>query len=76
MSFPDGLWFQAACSGLWYENRHAAGSVSNIMLDGVMFTGPPRPDVCEHGIPEGDWCETCNRAYKEAAADPENHRSS
>jgi hypothetical protein len=25
------------------------------------------PDLCEHGIPEGEYCGPCNRAYKEAA---------
>lgn len=24
-------------------------------------------DICEHGVLCGDWCESCNRAYKEAA---------
>lgn len=23
-------------------------------------------DVCEHGVTSGDWCERCNRHYKEA----------
>ena len=27
----------------------------------------PTEECCEHGILEGDWCEKCNRAYKEAA---------
>jgi hypothetical protein len=22
---------------------------------------------CEHGVPEGDWCEPCNKEYKRAA---------
>lgn len=26
----------------------------------------PEPGYCEHGVAEGDWCEPCNRAYKEA----------
>ena len=29
----------------------------------------PEPDKCEHGVAEGDWCEPCNKAYKEAADD-------
>jgi hypothetical protein len=24
---------------------------------------------CEHGIADGDYCETCNKAYKKAAAE-------
>ena len=27
---------------------------------------------CEHGIPEGEFCEPCNKAYKAAMADPDN----
>lgn len=30
-------------------------------------------DICEHGVKDGDYCEPCNRAYKDAAADPNNH---
>lgn len=29
----------------------------------------PEPDICEHGVTEGDWCEPCNREYKAAAED-------
>ncbi len=28
-------------------------------------------DICEHGVPAGDWCEPCNLAYKEAAKQDE-----
>lgn len=31
----------------------------------------PKPGHCEHGVEEGDWCEPCNRAYKEAAKQKE-----
>jgi hypothetical protein len=27
----------------------------------------PHPVACEHGVPDGDWCEPCNQAYKAAA---------
>lgn len=27
-----------------------------------------RRDICEHGVTTGDWCPTCNREYKRAAA--------
>ena len=27
----------------------------------------PEPGKCEHGVAEGDWCEPCNKAYKDAA---------
>jgi carbon storage regulator CsrA len=26
---------------------------------------------CEHGIKDGEWCEDCNKAYKEAAREVE-----
>jgi hypothetical protein len=29
-------------------------------------------DQCEHGIPIGQWCEPCNKAYKAAQIDPDN----
>lgn len=32
----------------------------------------PHSDICEHGVNDGDWCEPCNRAYKEAQVDPDN----
>ena len=28
-------------------------------------------EACEHGVQEGDYCEPCNRAYKDAARDLE-----
>ena len=28
----------------------------------------PDPEMCEHGVVEGDWCEPCNAEYKRAAA--------
>lgn len=30
-------------------------------------------DTCEHGVVCGEWCEPCNRAYKEAAWNADNH---
>ena len=29
--------------------------------------GIPEPDLCEHGVPDGDWCPDCNREYKRTA---------
>lgn len=28
-------------------------------------------EVCEHGVKEGDWCETCHREYRQAAEEYE-----
>jgi len=39
--YPTGVWFQAAASGLWYTNRHAAGSVRAVNVDGVPYTRQP-----------------------------------
>ena len=25
--------------------------------------------ICEHGVPEGDWCQNCNEAMKQARAE-------
>lgn len=36
-------------------------------LRAVVARLEPPPGVCEHGVIEGDWCEPCNREYKEAA---------
>ena len=31
---------------------------------------PPQfPGICEHGVTEGAWCETCDKEYKEARRD-------
>jgi hypothetical protein len=27
--------------------------------------------ICEHGVPDGDWCQECNRATKQALIDNE-----
>jgi hypothetical protein len=32
-----GVWFQAGCSGLWYQNHMAAGSITEVRVDGVRF---------------------------------------
>jgi hypothetical protein len=37
-------------------------------VDRLRLKYEPLPDHCEHGVADGDWCEPCNRAYKEAAA--------
>jgi hypothetical protein len=33
---------------------------------------PECEPYCEHGVPDGDYCDECNAAYKAAAADPDN----
>ena len=32
-----GVWFQASASGGWYQNLYAAGTVSAVKVDGVVF---------------------------------------
>ena len=29
-----GIWYQAACSGLWYRNPKAAGNIASIRIEG------------------------------------------
>ncbi len=31
-----------------------------------------RRDVCEHGVPDGEYCRPCNLEYKRAAAEYES----
>ena len=38
----------------------------------LKFADEREGPVCEHGVKEGDWCEPCNRAYKEAAKESDN----
>lgn len=35
-----GTWYQSAVSGLWYENRNAAGDVAAVKIDGTMYVPP------------------------------------
>jgi hypothetical protein len=39
----NGIWFQAGCSGLWYRTPGAAGSVSEVRINGTRF----HPAACE-----------------------------
>jgi hypothetical protein len=41
----------------------------------VAFDAASNPEIetCEHGVKDGDWCEPCNKAEKEARMDPENN---
>lgn len=39
-------------------------------MDGEWCGPIPWPtcwDTCEHGVADGDWCDSCNREYKRAA---------
>jgi hypothetical protein len=35
-----GIWFRAAMSGLWYEEPLAAGTISAVKIDGVVYSRP------------------------------------
>jgi hypothetical protein len=35
-----GVWYQSACSGLWYSDHKAAGSVARVRVDGQDFVLP------------------------------------
>jgi len=44
-SFDAGVWFQSACSGLWYQVRNAGGDISAVKIDGVTYQRQPNgPD--------------------------------
>ena len=56
--------FQSAVSGMWYTQSGAAGEVSAIKIDGVLFT--PAISECQH-----EWrhfSDMTNRQYSEDAA--------
>lgn len=48
------------------SHPHNALVTATIDTAAVYDIGPPR---CEHGITEGEYCETCNREYKQAEID-------
>jgi len=50
----SGTWYQSACSGLWYRNHRAAGTVSIIAIDGVRWPvgGEAADDHDERGTNE------------------------
>ncbi len=48
MEINEGVWFRSACSGLWYQNHHAAGSIAEIRVDGEKLNiSPLAADVPE-----------------------------
>jgi hypothetical protein len=44
-----------------------AVAISVEKLHAILDRISPRPELCEHGIADGDYCESCNREYKRAA---------
>jgi len=38
--FDKGIWYQCACSGMWYRNYDASGAVSRVRIDGEVFERP------------------------------------
>lgn len=78
---PDGLWFDGNdTDGRLVKHQYReSGKID--MQDGeialqFVYDGAVEdvttPGFCEHGVAEGDWCEPCNRAYKDAMGNPEN----
>lgn len=41
-NLKKGVWYQAACSGLWYENAASAGDVKCVSVDGVYYFRNPK----------------------------------
>lgn len=48
-SLEVGVWFKAACSGLWYRDFKAAGSVVVVRIDGDDFLPMPYQLTAENG---------------------------
>ena len=44
-----GTWYQASCSGLWYENPKACGQVQAVRVDGEVFLPMPYRLIAENG---------------------------
>ena len=36
-TLDTGVWFRSGCSGLWYADAQAAGSVVEVRINGVRF---------------------------------------
>jgi len=69
---PDGLWFDAKDEGRNVRWEYIDTGLEQSGDDVVSLFSWIGGSVCEHGVKEGDWCEPCNRAYKDAQADPDN----
>lgn len=50
------------------EKEHAA----SMLLARAYLAEHPEDPRCEHHVLEGDWCPACNKAHKDAIANPEN----
>lgn len=46
------------------SGRYSDLSIMDALAD--YFTAANSPAHCEHGVPEGDWCDECNQDYKRA----------
>ena len=56
MPYPNGVWYQSAVSGMWYQNYLAAGTISRVKIDGVVYCRPDREaeDDSENEKPDSD----------------------
>ena len=83
----SGTWYQSACSGLWYRNHRAAGTVSRIAIDGVRWTvageaaeSHKTRGTNEEGVRCSEWIDelgaaitTVNNAYNRAVKRKDAH---
>lgn len=53
-------------SGEWFT---AEGKRVDVVSWAPMPDPPEAPETCEHGVPDGDFCEPCNHEYKRAERD-------
>ena len=53
--FDRGVWFRAACTGLWYRCKESAGDIDAWKEDGVLHVIEDSPNaVGERPLPAGD----------------------
>lgn len=80
---PDGLWFDGQDDEGRNVQHHykfdrampLVECKEPVVLE-YLYNGQVEevttPGFCEHGVVEGDWCEPCNIAFKQAQSDPDN----
>jgi hypothetical protein len=64
-SLPQGFWSWKA------EGDNLTAVADTLRLAVQILAEVETPDLCEHGVADGEFCEACNRAYKDAAREHE-----
>ena len=67
-NMKEGIIFKSSASGLWYQNKDAAGDVSAVRVDGVVFEKKETiADGINHCDEHGGYgsvrdCKICNKS--------------